>query len=969
MLQHIPFHVHVSSMDSGSTVETMVDRVIELQKDLPVKYATITDHGFMGDCFKFYDVCRKKKVKPILGVEGYFKDDTCEFLQGQEANLKYNHIILHFIDQEAYQKGCELLSKADARGIVAGGERKPLFNWADLEEFSRYNVTLGTACLLGMATRYLLINRADLAAKYYLKLRDMFKDNFYVELLPHICDKKWENGVRLHFSDNTSLFVRTDSKLDTDYKDEVTAQEAYNYASKVTYVKARYFRKQRIKINKSLVSIERVKDFVLEETGDVQLNANRFCLAMAMKYGDKIVISEDAHYATREDKVVQDMRLGEDFRFYGSYHLMDKTEVYDYFMNVMGLSEEMIDGWVENSYNWAKKFDSFELKYEYSLVKTDRPAIQMIGEWIKDTGRLSLLNNDKRYVEQLKFEIDTFANNGVVDLLPYFIPIKEVLDHYSQNGQVTGPLRGSCGGSTLLYLSGITHVDPIKYNIPFERFFNKKRAQVLDFPDVDIDLNNKDLLFGEDKKSGFLFQRYGDCSAQISTRMLMRLKSSIKDVNRFINKGTVEPDIDKIAEGLPVPPQGVSDQDFVYGYTDSDGNEIEGIIDTSDVLKKYIESRPSEWKIVERALGLARGNSAHASGVAIAGRPIREILPTFSVGSSSNISQYAAKCVEKAKVIKYDFLSISVLQDVTVCLELINKQGKGVFSKAGWFKHDEKDTFIWDLPHSEEAYKDMHEGKVETNFQTSTKAMLPFVLKIKPTSITDLAIILALCRPGPMDFIMDNGRTMADEYIARRQGISKSDIPELDSILPDTYSLMVFQEDLTKVAKQFAGMEPLIAEKLRKVMSKKQKTEVDKIKPLFIEGAKKNGHTEELSVKIWSMMETFARYGFNCLSGDTKIKTKKGLATIKEICYNLKEHEVLFKAKNGDFKFEKPSWGQKQGVKKVITAKLSDGTVLKATEDHRFLSNGKWVPFKEIIEKGLDFDLCDDLLIVDVEKK
>ena len=132
--QHIPFHVHPSSMDSGSTVESIVDRCIELQKDLPVKYATMTDHGFMGDCFKFYDVCRKKKVKPILGVEGYFKDDACCIIKDTESEkLKYFHIIVHFLDQEAYQKGCEVLSDADTKGIVAGGERKPIFNWSDLK--------------------------------------------------------------------------------------------------------------------------------------------------------------------------------------------------------------------------------------------------------------------------------------------------------------------------------------------------------------------------------------------------------------------------------------------------------------------------------------------------------------------------------------------------------------------------------------------------------------------------------------------------------------------------------------------------------------------------------------------------------------------------------------------------------------------------------------------------------------------
>ena len=186
------------------------------------------------------------------------------------------------------------------------------------------------------------------------------------------------------------------------------------------------------------------------------------------------------------------------------------------------------------------------------------------------------------------------------------------------------------------------------------------------------DFGSRDLLVGVDKQSGFLYGKYGDCAAQISTRMLMRLKSSIKDVNRFINKGSVEPEIDKIAEGLPVPPQGVSDQDFVYGYTDTDGNEIEGILETSDVLKKYIDDRPNEWKIVERALGLARNNSSHASAFAIANKPIRNIVPTFSLGKSENIIQYDAKSTEMAKIIKYDFLCVSAYKDINMCIKLIN---------------------------------------------------------------------------------------------------------------------------------------------------------------------------------------------------------------------------------------------------------------------------------------------------------
>lgn len=975
MKQHIPFHVHPSSMDSGSTVEAIISRCKELQKDLPVQYATTTDHGFMGDCFKFYDICKKKKVKPILGVEGYFKDTECDISNGTESEkVKYFHVILHFMDQAAYQKGCELLSDADKRAITAGGERKPIFTWKDLETFSKYNVTLGTACLLGMTARHLLVKNPEAAAKHYLKLREMFKENFYVELLPHVCDKKWENGIRLHFDDNTSLFVRNETKLDTDYKLDVTALEVYNYSEKVNEVYTRYYRRQGIAINKKLVSVEKIKDFVLQEEGDVQLLANKFNLAMARKYGDKIVISDDAHYALPEDKIVQDMRLGEDFRFYGSYHLLQSVETYKYFQEVMGIDEATIDSWVENSYEWAKRFDNFELKYEYSLVKTERPPISIFADWMKEVGRLEKHKNDSRYIQQLKYELDVFSNNGVVDVLPYFIPIREVVEHYSKNGQVTGSLRGSCGGSVLLYFIGVTHVDPIKYDLPFSRFFSKERVVSGDLPDVDLDLNKKSLLMGEDKKSGFLYEKYGDCVAQISTRMLMRLKSSIKDVNRYKNKGDVEPEIDKIAEGLPIPPQGISDKDFVYGYADNEGTEHEGIIDTSDVLKKYIEQRPDEWAVVERCLGLARNNSAHASGVCIAGRPLKEIMPTFSIGSSPMVCQYEAKSVENAKVIKYDFLCISVLNDITSCLNFVNKKNGDVFDRAGYFNFEGNKTFIWDLPVSKTAFDELNTGFTETTFQTNTKAMRPFVEKIQPQSVDDLSIILALCRPGPMDYKMDNGRTMAEEYIFRRKGLSQPDIPELAEILPETYGIMVYQESLGKICKQFAGMDPLRSEHLRKMMSKKKKKEMDAIKPDFVQGAINNGYKLELAEKIWGMMETFARYGFNrCLTGDTVVYrgnngggNSASSYTIKELylyMHSTNQKPIAKKIRSTGFgnilaldtdgrvrpkKIKNISF---EGYKKVFLVKTDTGKTIKATDNHRFLTDSGWLEVNQLDTK------------------
>jgi DNA polymerase III alpha subunit len=242
----------------------------------------------------------------------------------------------------------------------------------------------------------------------------------------------------------------------------------------------------------------------------------------------------------------------------------------------------------------------------------------------------------------------------------------------------------------------------------------------------------------------------------------------------------------------------------------------------------------------------------------IADRPISEIVPMFM----GNITQYEAKGVEKVKLIKYDFLVVAQLADIQKCIQLINKKN-GDKNDAAHFNHNGKLTYIWDLPEDPDVYASIWEGDTVTLFQINTRSMVPFVKDIKPTSIFDLSDILALVRPGPLDYVDEKtGRTMAEEYICRRKGLSQPDIPQLAEILPKTRGVMVYQEDLTKIAREIGGMKPDDAENLRRVMSKKLKIEMLKMKPLFMEGATQRVG-EETAEKVWNMMETFARYGFN----------------------------------------------------------------------------------------------------------
>jgi hypothetical protein len=226
-----------------------------------------------------------------------------------------------------------------------------------------------------------------------------------------------------------------------------------------------------------------------------------------------------------------------------------------------------------------------------------------------------------------------------------------------------------------------------------------------------------------------------------------------------------------------------------------------------------------------------------------------------------------------------------------------------------------------------------------------------------PQSVDDYSVILALKRPGPMDYRDEvTGRTMDEEYVWRRQGKSKCDFKELYDLIPETYGIIVFQEQSLKISKELGGMTPSDAEKLRRLFSKKLKKEAGEMKPVFMSTAiSKIG--EEKANKIWDMMETSSRYSFNCIDGDQEVLTEQGMVKIGHIANNPCLYRVAYAdLQNGNLMYETPNFGCSKGTKEVWTLELSNGKILSATPDHKFLSEGKWITLKDIVEKGLQFD-------------
>jgi DNA polymerase III alpha subunit len=717
-----------------------------------------------------------------------------------------------------------------------------------------------------IVTKNLLINRPDIALEYFKKIAGMFKDKFHPALMSSPYDQSWNKLVRVSTIDG-SFDISLKDRVEIEGESRSYARDLYNRfrsgkECKLTHVYINKFKYPVKPESQKVVKVSILNDFQNIPSGDIQLRANKFIyqVSKAMGYLDNLLVSNYSYYADHDDKVVQNMRLIDEKQYHQYQYMKSNSEAFEYLSQSLGLTEEDFNKVISNSLNWSEKFKDFKFKYDYQLPDVGENPEKQLLQVIRDVGRMKY--DDPRYEKQLKEEFELLTQNGVVNLVPYFLPIVDIFKHYKDNGRLTGPARGSAGGFLISYLIGITHIDPIKYDLSSSRFLTLDRINEGGLPDIDSDFEDRELLVGKNGSSGYLYGTYGNKVAQISTRTMLRLKSAMLDANRFKNGGEVEESIAKLSKSLPSTPQGISDRKFVFGYEDSEGVHVDGILDKNVELQVYAKERPDEWEVVKRALSLARQNGRHPCSYVIGNKPIENTIPTFKVGGVDRIIQSESKQAEFAGLIKYDFLVVKAIKDNRVCLDYINtKNGDKI--ETGYFMHNGVKTFVWDLPYDENVYKMLGDGHTESVFQFNTVSVTPFVKAIKPNSIIDLATITALVRPGPLDYVDQiTGRNMAEEYIERKFGRSQGDIKILDKMLPETYGVLIFQEQIVKVAKELGKMSVSDAENVRIAMGKKKQDLLDGLKPKFILGASESVD-KETAEKVWSMMETFARYGFN----------------------------------------------------------------------------------------------------------
>jgi DNA-directed DNA polymerase III PolC len=841
---------HPSSFLTGSTLESMIDKA----KELDTGYYVCTDNGYLTDTLKAYNYANKKGLKPILGCELYVTLDNLKLGQKRVSEkIKYFTITIHAKNQTAYQFLVNKISDKKRKTIKILDHDYPIFSWSDICDFAEEDFTAAIGGPQCIVCKNLLTGDKDFAEAIFLELKNKFKDNFYSSIIPMEFNKKWVTSSAFTFSNGQSVTLNSSILAETDQaiNFRTTLENVANKPELHKTIRKIYVNGIGYNVNKKILSAQNYKEFKpLGE--DVFEKYNLFVTKMSKKYDVKILINDYSYFAHKDDQLVQNLKLGEEIRLSTQNFMKNSQEACLYLSK--HYSSQEVEKFIQNSYEWASNFNNFKLKYEYRLVKESENSLQSTVDLIKKIGRFDIKNAEHR--KRLKHEIDIIHSNGVIDLLPYFFPISKALNYYTDNGRVVGPARGSGGGSFLMYCMGITQVNPLKYGLYFSRFLTLGRIQKGTLPDVDVDLPDRELLV---KEGGFLDINYKDRWAQVSIRTLMKLKSAVRDVNRF-KKCKVEDEIETFAKNLEATPQGISDKDFVFGYEDTPG-----LIDRDLRLRDYINKRPDEWEIVKKTLGVPRQHGRHASAFVISDIPINDVVPTMKVSDSENITQYEAKEVEAAGLIKYDFLVVKCLNDIELAIKYINQKNGGIDLKAGHFVHNQKDTYIWDLPEESSVFDMLAEGKTETVFQLNTSSVTPFVQSMMPRSVEDCAVVTSLVRPGPLEFVDERtGRNMAEEYVERRQGRSRGEMPILDDLLPETYGIMVYQEQITKVTKELTGWDDEKAEDVRIAVGKKQAKMIDELRPQFIESAAKAGKVNaETAEIVWSMIEKFGRYGFN----------------------------------------------------------------------------------------------------------
>lgn len=837
------FHSHLTySLDGASVAE----RKLLYAHSIGRVADTLTDHGVMSGLYDHWSTAEslKKKgklpkdFKIIQGIEAYVIDPHRPWKaygKGKKPEPQYYHLTVHFKNIEAYYYFCKLSKVAEDRAVVKFGEAKPLITFEELEGISEH-ITLGSGCVSAPIQKNALVGNYDLAKKMYEYLRSMVgPDNFYVEIFPHQVDYNWEKPV---------------------------------YQKKVL-IKAGEFK-----------PITDIKNWEGDQFGlsmpdpdpcsgalDIQKIPNQFVLELAEKYGDSVIISLDEHYTTKDEKLVQNLRLSngkEAWRFYNEYHAQTSEEAAETLKRQIGATDYQIDKWIDNSYKFIEHFDEYRIPKQldnvllpttemvYDVKYKGKTNKEIFWELCENHGRMPDKDSEKyqEYLDRVNYELSVICDNDSnIDFLPYFFLLEDVCN-YARSRDIMFCSRGSAGGCMVAYLLGITTTDPIRWKLSFERFLNPGRIAGGSWPDADLDWENRHLIID------YLKERYGDRVALISTDLKLQFKSSILDATRAI-LGSVPADVAKMTSRLP--PLEINAHDWLYGYED-DGGHVPGFIEADDPLarefKDFVKKYPEIWATVELCIGITKTRGVHAGGVIVAPEPVYNYIPVVN-NKGEMATAYDMAGTEATGGVKFDMLGVSTLDALGIAIREIKKDF-GI-------KLD-----IASLPEDPEVLEDtIHQMKLEGVFQVNTNVAKPYIHSCQPSNMKEISNLIALCRPGALDADAPNPDfkgTAAEYYALCAQGKMEPYYihEDIKPYVSDTYGIFIYQEQLIRMGRDLCGYSEGDADILiRKGIGKKIKEKIEQFSDDLRRNLIPRGWSEQQVDSLISAVMASAKYSFN----------------------------------------------------------------------------------------------------------
>ena len=588
---------------------------------------------------------------------------------------------------------------------------------------------------------------------------------------------------------------------------------------------------------------------------------NKTLIEFSKKYNVKLVATNNTFYVNKEDANAHDILLcvkdaekqatpkgrGRGFR-YG----LDNEEYYFKSSDQMKALFTDIPEAINNIDEIVEKVEAYSLYRDVLLPKFDIPAAFQVAEDDEDGGKrgennylrhLTYAGAEKRYKEltdnireRLDFELATIEKTGYPG---YFLIVQDFIAAARNMGVSVGPGRGSAAGSAVAYCLGITNIDPIEYDLLFERFLNPDRVSM---PDIDIDFDDE----GRGRVMQYVIDKYGQNQvAQIITYGTMAAKSSIRDTARVLDLPLFEADrVAKLIPNMSLSKIFSMDDDTLKKALRSDEYEkvvqLKELSNTNDLTGQTIQ----QAKMLEGSL---RNTGIHACGVIITPDDISNFVPIASAKDESglNVTQFDNSVAESAGLLKMDFLGLKTLTLIKDTVKLV-KYTKGIDLDPDNFPIDDKKT-----------YELFQRGETVGIFQYESPGMQKYMRELKPTVFGDLIAMNALYRPGPLEYI--------PSFVRRKNGEEeiKYDLDAMEEYLAETYGITVYQEQVMLLSQKLADFSKGDADVLRKAMGKKQKDVLDKMKPRFIEQASAKGHNPEILEKVWKDWEAFASYAFN----------------------------------------------------------------------------------------------------------